>query len=191
MPLSPPAPRKHLHTRQVECFGYERDDGLWDIEGHMTDVKTYGFDNHDRGGRIEAGEPVHGMWIRLTIDTGMRIHAAEACTDYSPFAICPEAAAAYRQLAGLRIGPGWNRKLKELFGGVRGCTHLSELLGPMATTAYQTLFKAREEASRNAPASAEPPRILNSCHAFDERGAVVARLFPAFHRPKTETGKAG
>ena len=33
MPLSEPtAPRKHLHTRNGECRGYLRDDGLWEIE---------------------------------------------------------------------------------------------------------------------------------------------------------------
>ncbi len=38
MPLSPPAAsREHIHTRVVECRGYRRDDGLWDIEGHITD----------------------------------------------------------------------------------------------------------------------------------------------------------
>lgn len=184
MPLSTPAPRKLLHTRTVECFGYERDDGLWDVEGHMTDVKTYSFANRDRGGEIRAGEPVHGMWLRITIDTDMRIHAAEASTDYSPFAICPEIAGAYRRLVGLRIGRGWNRRLKELFGGVAGCTHLTELLGPMATTAYQTLYKVREKKAEELQKLDAPPPILGTCHAFAPSSSVVQWLFPKFHRPR-------
>ena len=67
MPLSRPAPRKHIHTREIRCRGYHRKDGLWDIEAFLVDTKTYGFDNVDRG-RIDAGEPIHGMWIRLTVD---------------------------------------------------------------------------------------------------------------------------
>ena len=39
MPLSPAAPREHIHTRTVTCRGYRRKDGLWDIEGHLVDVK--------------------------------------------------------------------------------------------------------------------------------------------------------
>jgi hypothetical protein len=31
MPLSDPAPRQLAHTRAIECKGYERADGLWDI----------------------------------------------------------------------------------------------------------------------------------------------------------------
>ena len=35
MPLSKPAPRKHIHTREIKCLGFEREDGLWDIEGRL------------------------------------------------------------------------------------------------------------------------------------------------------------
>ena len=49
MPLSPPAPRTHIHTRTVTVMGYEREDGLFDIEAQMTDTKTYGFRNNWRG----------------------------------------------------------------------------------------------------------------------------------------------
>jgi hypothetical protein len=32
--------RRHLHTRTVTMQGFAREDGLWDIEGRMTDAKT-------------------------------------------------------------------------------------------------------------------------------------------------------
>ena len=41
MPLSAPAPRHFMHNRAIECRGYQREDGLWDIEGHLVDTKTY------------------------------------------------------------------------------------------------------------------------------------------------------
>ncbi len=103
MPLSAPAPRRHYHTRQVTCRGYFREDGLWDIEGHMTDEKTYAFENSDRG-EIQAGEPVHEMSIRLTIDDSMVIRDIEAVTDHGPFTLCGDIAPAYRKLIGIRIG---------------------------------------------------------------------------------------
>ena len=73
MPLSKAAPRRHIHTREIRCLGFEREDGLWDIEGTMTDTKTYTVDNQDRNG-IAAGEPIHAMRIRVTIDADMLIH---------------------------------------------------------------------------------------------------------------------
>lgn len=41
MPLSPPEPREHIHSRDIILRGYRREDGLWDIEAHLTDTKTY------------------------------------------------------------------------------------------------------------------------------------------------------
>ena len=38
MSVSPSVSRKQLHTREIKCIGYERDDGLWDIEGRITDT---------------------------------------------------------------------------------------------------------------------------------------------------------
>ena len=67
MTLTKPPPRKHLHTRDIQCKGYLRDDGLWDIEGRIIDTKTYSFENFDRGG-VASGEAVHHMEIRLTVD---------------------------------------------------------------------------------------------------------------------------
>ena len=40
MPLSPPVSRSPVHTRRIECRSYRRDDGLFDIEGHLTDRKS-------------------------------------------------------------------------------------------------------------------------------------------------------
>ena len=79
MPLSSPAAREHIHNRTVECRGYRREDGLWDIEGRLVDVKTYTFHNNERGD-VPPGEPVHEMWIRLTVDDDMKIHGVEATT---------------------------------------------------------------------------------------------------------------
>ncbi len=43
MPLPPPVDREPIHTRRIECTGYRRTDGLWDVEGHLVDTKSYEF----------------------------------------------------------------------------------------------------------------------------------------------------
>jgi hypothetical protein len=188
MPLSPPAtPREHIHTRIVECRGYRRDDGLWDIEGHITDTKTYAFANHFRG-ELAPGTPVHDMWLRLTVDDRLVIHAVEAATDASPYAVCPAVVPKFQGLKGLRIYPGFQKQVRDLLGGVAGCTHLVELLGPVATTAYQTIFPYRERRRMRDPAASAPaekprrkPRLIDSCHAFASDGEVVKRYWPDFY----------
>ena len=180
MPLSPPAPREKLHDRTIVLEGFRRADGLFDIEARLTDTKTYAFSNEDRG-EVRPGEPLHGMLMRLTIDEDMTVIACEAATEYGPYAICPAITPNFAALAGLRIGPGWMRAVKERVGGVKGCTHLVELLGPMATVAFQTTVVLR----RKRPVDpAKPPALLNPCHAYAADGPIVARRWPRFAAPR-------
>ncbi len=180
MPLSPAAPRKLLHTRTITCHGYQRDDGLWDIEGHLVDVKTYDFDNAHRN-VVKAGEPVHEMWLRLSIDDDMQIREAEAATDYAPYAMCPDITARFALLEGLRIGPGFHREIHKRVGGVKGCTHLVELLRPLATTAFQTLVAKRRARESDPDAPPTRPLFINTCHAHASDSPEVKRRWPAFY----------
>lgn len=185
MPLTPPAPRELLHLRDIELRGWRREDGLFDIEAHLQDTKTYPFANEDRG-TIEPGEALHGMWIRLTVREDLEIVACEAVSDHTPYAVCPAAAANFARLAGLRIGPGFNRAVAERVGGVQGCTHLREVLGQMATVAYQTLYpiraaKEREETARLVAEGGAPrrrPAMLGSCHAYAPDSPVALARWP-------------
>ncbi len=183
MPLLEPVARKHLHTRRIVCEGFSRSDGLWDIEAHLTDTKTYGFPNQDRGGIIEAGEPVHDMSLRVTLDLDFNIHDVVAVTDDAPFKVCKETAAGMRLLIGLKIGSGWMRDVRARVGRTQGCTHLLELLGPLATTAFQTMHKALEERANNE-ASHSKPGILDTCYALASDGLVVERQWPQFYTGK-------
>jgi len=183
MPLTPPAEREPMHTRTIECRGYRRRDGMWDIEGHLTDVKAYAFENDHRG-TIRPGEPLHDMWIRLTVDDALTIQAVEAVTDAAPYGVCPSIAPNFQRLVGLAIKPGFTARVKQLLGGVEGCTHLVDLLGPVATTAFQTVFPvlARERAGaiEGGAAPGRRPVLLNTCHAFASDGDLVRRRWPAF-----------
>ena len=188
MPLSPPVAREHIHTRVIECRGFRREDGLWDIEGHITDVKTYAFGNYFRG-EILAGAPVHDMWLRLTVDDRLTIRDVEAVTDASPYAVCPNVTPNFARLKGLSIRPGFQAQVRSRLGGTEGCTHLVELLVPVATTAYQTVFPYRERQRREqrkaeGKAREKPrrrPPLLDSCHAFASDGEVVKRYWPEFY----------
>jgi hypothetical protein len=179
MSLSPPVPRDPIHARWIDCRGYRRSDGVWDIEAHLTDTKSYGFANSSRG-EIAPGEPIHDMWLRLTLDRELTVIRAEAVTAAGPFAICPAITPAFSKLEGLRIAPGWRRAVQARLGGVQGCTHLVELLGPLATTAYQTIHAWR---ARHEPqvAGDRAPSLLDSCHALARDSEVVRTHFPRWY----------
>jgi len=179
MPLSPPKPRKPVHNRKIDITGYERDDGLWDIEGFLVDSKAEIFTSHAHD-PIPAGAPVHGMGIRLTIDFDFLVHEAEAITDHAPFPGCFQAAPDMAHLKGLRIGKGFNEEARRLFAGTKGCTHLVEMLVPMASTAFQTLWPIRQEKGQNDQ-DGKRPKLIDSCHALASDGAVTKRVWPAYY----------
>ena len=176
MPLSEPAAREKMHCRDIRIEGYRRDDGLWDIEARMTDSKTYGFDNSFRG-HIEAGVPLHDMRLRMTLDEDLVVQGLEASTDAAPFEACPSITPNYERMVGVTVGPGWTRAIKERLGGVEGCTDLREILGAMATVAFQTLYPVL---ARKKPKTDRPrrPALIDSCHAYRADGPVVKANWP-------------
>jgi len=184
MSLSTPTPRTPLHLRNIECHGYRRSDGLFDIEGRVTDSKTYDFPNDFRG-HIKAGENIHDMSLRLTLNQDLVIHEVEADFESHPYRICPDIAPAFHVLKGLKIGPGWIRKARSLLGKTKGCTHLVELLGPLATVAFQTIvsIRQRQEKEPTTRAGAKPgrPPQLDSCHAYASDSEVVRKHWPNFY----------
>jgi len=190
VPLSEPTPRQEIHTRTITLRGYKRVDGLYDIEAHLTDTKGEVFTSDHRG-EVLPGMPVHGMWMRMTVDEQLNIIACEAATEFSPYAICPGAAPSFASLAGLQIRPGFLREANSRVGGTVGCTHLRELLQQMATTAFQTVQPARAKRDRKSDGhmpgkSAEKPAILNTCIAYGTDSPVVRRYWPLLYTGPVE-----
>ena len=173
--LEPTVEREPLHRRAIEIQGYRRADGLYDLEAHLVDTKPYDFKL--AAGVRAAGSPIHEMWLRITIDRDLRIVDAQAAMDAVPYAgHCDAITPHYRKLIGLAIRPGYHQRLKELFGGVRGCTHVSELAGALATAAYQSMAGQRLQDIDKRPFQ------IDRCHALEGTQPVVARYYPRWYR---------
>ena len=180
MPLPiPQAGRELTHTRRVKYEGYKRADGRWDIEAHLSDVKSHDF-NLKTGVR-RAGAPVHDMWLRLTIDRQFNIVEAVASSDAVPYpGGCEQAPPLYVQLVGLNLLKEFRKNVHQRLGSVRGCTHLTEMLGGMPTAAIQTFAgEMPEERSDGAR-----PFQLDQCIALETSGETVLKWYPKWHRKR-------
>ena len=80
MPLPVLDNREHIHTRTIVMTAFRRDDGLLDVEGHLTDVKPFAHQMMDSF--RAAGEPVHDLSLRISLDDTSsrrtRIHSAKS-----------------------------------------------------------------------------------------------------------------
>ena len=172
--------RRLIHRRKVECQGFLRADGLWDIEGRLSDSKTHPVTLAE-GRTVAAGQTYHGMLIRLTLDDDFVVREVHVAMPDVPTSQCRGAMPGYEKLLGERIGPGFSRRIKELFGGIGGCVHLTELLLPIATTAFQTIPMARAMGAPRTAADAEAysnatGKLINTCYALREDSPVAVFL---------------
>ena len=178
MSLPDPVSRRHLHTRTIKCEGFERDDGLYDIEAQIIDAKAYATDEPYRGHR-PTGAHVHDMQVRLTLDRGMTVREIAVITNHAPYDVCPSVAPGYQALIGAKVGAGWRAAVAAAVGRTKGCTHITELLMPMATVAFQTMGNWKP-----GPPDGQKPHFIDGCKAWAADGPVVQRLFPMHYRAR-------
>jgi hypothetical protein len=176
-----PTSRKHSHTRSITFSGYERTDGLWDIDGHLQDSKPKLL--KVQGRTWQAGDFIHDMWIRLTLNNDLFIIDIATTMISHPLMDCKEAIPPMRSLIGIQIGKGWRNKVNEHIGGSNGCTHLRELLQGIATAAYQTIPSAMHF---NESLNEQRPHFIGTCKAWDESRSAVLTYYPSFYKPKKD-----
>ena len=173
MPLAAAAPRAPVHTRRITLVGYRREDGNFDIEANLVDTKSYDF-SLNAGGTLTAGQHVHGMAMRWTVNMDFEILAVEAAMDDTPYGICPQIAPNFERLAGLRIGRGFLREAAGRVAGPAGCVHLRELIQQMATVAFQTISPLKR--SFGTPSSGRG--LVDTCYAHAADGELVRQRWP-------------
>jgi hypothetical protein len=171
---APSTARQPMHRRAVEIEAFQRDDGLYDLDARLTDVKTQPLELIS--GIREAGDPVHDLCLRITIDAGFTIVAVETGAYSVPNpGVCETVGPMYQRLVGLNLLRGFRKAVQSRVGRTDGCTHLSELSALLPTVALQTfghLVKPTE------PDPSVPPFFIGQCHAYDRSGEVVRRHYP-------------
>ena len=182
MPLSPPVPRALRHTRAIHVDAFAREDGLWDLDACITDVKTR--DIRLASGMRPGGAPVHDLRLRVTIDRDFTIVDAEAASDSVPYpGYCDTIGPAYKSLIGLSLMNHFRLRLKDRLSGVLGCTHLTELALVLPTAAVQAyandVIQTRDGDGDDG--SMEQPFQLDRCHALRLDGPAVARFYPRWY----------
>lgn len=183
MPLSKAVKREKIHCRQIISEGYLREDKLWDVETRLLDSKTVATDSMQRG-MIESHEYIHDLSIRLTLDSDLVVQDIEVSSDATPMIACKQSPDWYEALKGEKVKTGWRQKVKTLFKGVKGCTHLNDMLTIAATTAYQTIHpylmqKGVDKYGKQQTFAHVTEIMKNSCHGFNEEHELIKNYLSA------------
>jgi len=176
--------RRLMHRRQIDLQAYARSDGLWDIEAHLRDEKPFAYIDPGRGSQ-EAGDPVHDLRVRLTVDDNRIIRDVAVEMGSMPFRSCHEVKDSLLPLVGERVGRGWRQVLKKIPRNAT-CAHVHEVLVPMATVVHQGMSLGREPDGKVAlqpdPNLAEVPFFVDDCFSWRADGPVAAHFYPQFAR---------
>jgi hypothetical protein len=183
VPLPVANGRREVHHRVIDMRAYERHDGLYDVEAHLVDCKPFAFKRILSPAPLPAGEPLHDLWVRLTVDDEYLVRGIEATADVTPYGLCKEAESTLAALVGERLVSGWSAKVKERLRGAASCTHLMEMMITMATTAIQGIRGVRRQRNPSADIAALP--ALDSCYAYARHRDIVKLHWPQHYRAQT------
>lgn len=184
----PPEPELPLlHDRTYSVRAYRQSDTELRLRGQVKDQKPPGV-------YVETDpDPltVHHMVVDLVIAfPRLEIVEAEVVMEVHPHDRCPTIGDHYEKLVGLSIARGYTHKVRELFGGPRGCTHTTALLQAMAPVAVQSIWSMRATGGDGGTPVPEPlptnptdeqirerfAHNLNSCHVWAEDGETIAAI---------------
>ena len=171
-----------LHDRTYRVRSYRQGTDLR-IRGMVRDLKPAGVYIPDDTRPLQ----VHHMIVDLVVAyPSLVIEQAEVVLETHPHEQCPRIEDHYAKLVGLSITRGFTHKVRELFGGPRGCTHTTALLQAMAPVAVQSVWSLRASAARDGWEPVAAPQLLppedrlrlnlNTCHVWAEDGELVATV---------------
>jgi hypothetical protein len=143
---------------------------------------------HTRTIRVDAYARDDGLWDLAAelIDAKSKEFTLATSTSTPDPGHCETITPDYRQLVGLNLVKDFRRHVRERLGGVRGCTHLTELVNVLPSAAVQAfaneVYQARDVAHPEHYTDDRKPFQIDRCHALRSNGAAVAKFYPRWHR---------
>lgn len=174
-----------IHERTYVVRVYRKDDTTMLVRGAIVDQKPPGLYIVGDDQPLTAHHMI--VDLEVTLPT-LEIVAANAEMEHHPYATCPRIMDHYDNLVGMSIARGFTHKVRELFGGPRGCTHTTALLQAMGPAVVQSTWSMKVLATRAAGDSDAPQMTtaeqraaavagnLNTCHVWEDGGEFVTGI---------------
>jgi hypothetical protein len=166
---------KKLHTRKIEVTTYDYDGQRIIIEGLLKDERFQ--DSYGITGETFPKGVIHHMVVRLLVNCAdLSIEDVDVDLVAVPREVCRETIDCLAPVKGLTVTKGFTAKVKKAAGGVKGCTHLMELIQAMAPAVFQG-FGAHQS---QQPSNFDSDRaqmllqfLVNTCRTWRGHGPLV------------------
>jgi hypothetical protein len=168
-----------LHGRCIDMKTYALDEDTILVEGWLREDRFHAV--YDIAGEHCPPGPVHHMAIRLLVGgTPLTILDAEAEMEHGPLDICRATLETVRSVIGLEIAAGFQKRVRRLMGGEKGCAHLTHLLIVMSQAVFQGALAHKRRHPIPVPNALEEVAgleyLVGSCPAWGADGPIMRNL---------------
>ena len=173
-----------LHERTYSIQVFRRHAGCIVLQGTVHDEKPPGLYIDDDPDPLT----MHRMRVELEVEyPALVISRAEVEFHDFPQTLCPMIADDYDALVGVSITRGFTHRVRELFGGPKGCAHVTALLQAMAPAVVLSPWSMGIHNDRGASAvddsstldgsgGRRQPPPADSCHVWASGGVLVTMV---------------
>jgi len=170
------------HRRDIQVATYAVDGNHLVTEGRLTDVRLKNYYKFT-GEVVDAGT-LHDIRLILLLKIPeLMIEDLEVILETVPRGDCQVISKSLDPLIGTTISSGFSSKVRELAGGVSGCTHLVHLMTTMAPAVMQGYWAYHyqqkpdmSKAKDGKKAGAVSRGLKNSCYTWREDGEAYQKM---------------
>jgi len=176
--------RFQIHTRDIRMTTFPHEDGQVVVAGELIDTRHIKI--FDITGKVLEPGTIHHirLFCRIAPDP-LRIIEAEADMPVIPMPDCRSTLDRVPLLAGQEIRPGFTRRVRDIMGGTRGCTHLATLTKAMAQEMVHGWLTEQRRETTTLPENREDMKekgfLVDSCRRWKKDGPKIQALVQAIH----------
>lgn len=176
------SPDAKAHERTITLSTFRAGDDRIVAQGRLREMRLMEY--YLFTGEKRPAGPLHDFTIRLLLAVpDLLIEEVDAEMASFPREDCPAVLDGIRKIRGMRIESGFTMKVRSMFSGIKGCTHLTHLLLAMAPAIMQGMWAvtAQKPPSERSDMSIEriasvAEGLKDSCYAWREEGRAYRRL---------------
>ena len=171
--------RVQIHTRDIRMSTFSHDKSQVIVMGELTDTRYVNV--FDITGKLLEPGTIHHirLFCRVAPDP-LRILEAQADMPTIPMADCRTTLDRVPLLTGLEIKSGFTRKVSEIMGGTKGCTHLATLTKAMAQEIVHGWLTAKRQDPAPLPDNLKDIKekgfLVDSCRMWKKDGPKIQAL---------------